>query len=219
MSEPDKITTDQYGRKQWNLEEYAKDAKKKKKAPVKDTSKDYSVSDSTSYVSHRDNLLKESVESVKQHTLLNPAAISGSDGSTRNKVFGFFCPVCELSFRDNMALIDHLNSPQHIEKVKGSFDGELNAGVRRATFEEVKEMLDYLVAQENKSLEVQESFRERVRKREEFDKERIKRRGERRLTKRRRRNMEKEMRNADVEDDGDFQKMMGFNGFGSTKRA
>lgn len=166
MSE--KISVDQYGRKQWNLDAYSNDSKEKDKST--NTSGVYKLKSNEDYIDHRETLLKELIDSVKQHTLITGSGVSATP-TQKNKLFGFFCPVCEYSYRDNMALIDHLNSPQHIAKVKGSTaDGELNAGVRRATDEEVKQMLDFLVNQDSKKLEKQESFKERVKKREEFEK-------------------------------------------------
>ena len=73
----------------------------------------------------------------------------------KNKRFGFFCPICDVSFRDNLLLIDHLNSPQHVSKAKlmnlgidnNSAEQELlENGIRRASLQEVVLTMERLIA-------------------------------------------------------------------------
>ena len=68
-------------------------------------------------------------------TMLVPA---GAAVGKRGKGAGFYCADCDLTFKDNLQLVDHLNSKQHLANVGES--GE----VRRATLEEVRERLEYL---------------------------------------------------------------------------
>lgn len=95
--------------------------------------------------------------------------------------FGFVCPVCDLSFRDNLALIDHFNSPQHVSKVfQQNRSAEephtelLDGGIRRATLKEVVTVMESLVAKRlnEKSLQPEDgpSFAERVEMRKSLKK-------------------------------------------------
>lgn len=68
-------------------------------------------------------------------TMLVPA---GSAVGKRGKGAGFYCDACDLTFKDNLQFVEHLNSKQHL--VATGQTGE----VRRATYEQVRERLDYL---------------------------------------------------------------------------
>ena len=56
----------------------------------------------------------------------------------RGKSAGFYCDACDLTFKDNLQFVEHLNSKQHL--VNTGESGE----VRRATLEEVKERFEWL---------------------------------------------------------------------------
>ncbi|EGW33404.1 uncharacterized protein SPAPADRAFT_60764, partial [Spathaspora passalidarum NRRL Y-27907] len=150
MSE--KQSTDQYGRRKWNVELYEEEAKTKKETTSSSVqlSKQSIIQSETSsseYIKHRNKLLQDSINAVKQFNLINPEVdVSKSFGA--NKRFGFFCPICDLSFRDNLALVDHLNSPQHVRKANEASrklrkegdqeeSGELEGGIQRANLSEV----------------------------------------------------------------------------------
>jgi U4/U6.U5 tri-snRNP component SNU23 len=75
------------------------------------------------------------VGSMVGKTMLVPA---GAAVGKRGKGAGFYCEVCDLTFKDNLQLVEHYNSKQHQLKVGES--GE----VRRATAEEVRERLKWL---------------------------------------------------------------------------
>lgn len=113
-------------------------------------------------------------------TMLVPA---GAGIGKRGRGAGFYCEDCDLTFKDNLQFVEHLNSKQHLVNVGES--GE----VRRATLEEVRERLGWLRAKREKEREeegvvdVGERLRRNVdeeeRKREE---KRRKRREKRRKT-------------------------------------
>lgn len=216
MSE--KISIDQYGRKKWNVDEYEKDARRKRPAESSNvlSSSATKLVKNNSVLQQRQKLFQHSVLAVKSHTLL--AAESGSSLTTygKNKRFGFFCPICDLSFRDTLALVDHINLPQHakmVSRVGGGHVGEgelLEAGVRRATTAQVAETLEELVKKlwlKKVSTGAAESLQERVRKREQFEAERLLLRNKKREAKLASQKME-------VTEMG---KIMGIEGFGSTK--
>lgn len=211
----DKVSTDQYGRKTWNVEAYAEDAKKGKTEQNTPDEVAASLRDK-SYLQHRTQLLDQSVLAVNTHTLINSESSTSTFG--KNKRFGFFCPVCDLSFRDTLALIDHINSPQHVQnarriaKAAGSAVEEevLDSGVKRATPEEVAKTIEDLVAQllRAKAATGADSLQERIRKRQAFEAKKLARKREK---KKRQKSIVEEAEESDV------QKLMGIQGFGSTK--
>ncbi|RPB26137.1 hypothetical protein L211DRAFT_697459 [Terfezia boudieri ATCC MYA-4762] len=70
-------------------------------------------------------------------TTLVPA---GAGIGKRGKGAGFYCDACDLTYKDSLQWVDHLNSKQHLYATGQT--GE----VQRATLEEVKQRLDWLRA-------------------------------------------------------------------------
>ena len=188
-----KISFDQYGRKTWNVDAYAKEAKnksyKKNNSSTPNVNKSSINSDKPlSYLTHRDKLLNELLSAVNQHTIINPLNTSSFG---KNKKFGFFCLICDLSFRDNLALIDHINSPLHVQRSQSlvtKHDGEeteiLDGSVRRATVDEVRLTLESLISkltQEKNSGNNKIDIKERILRRQEFERKQQEKRKERRL--------------------------------------
>jgi U4/U6.U5 tri-snRNP component SNU23 len=68
-------------------------------------------------------------------TMLVPA---GAAVGKRGRGAGFYCEVCDLTFKDNLQLIEHYNSRQHLQN-----SGE-SGEVKRATVEEVRGRLMWL---------------------------------------------------------------------------
>lgn len=217
----DKTSTDQYGRKTWNVELYAQEAKKKN--VLEPTPGSVAAAESLkdgSYDQHRADLIESSVLAVQKYTLV------GNEGSRtatygKNKRFGFFCPICDLSFRDTLALVDHVNSPQHAKKARslvpsdGVDEKDDICGVKHATAAEVAEKIEELVKRllrEGAESKGAGSIHERIQKRQEFEENKRRRRKEKKLRK-----IEDKVE-VGHEDEGDeLQKMMGFQGFGTTK--
>ena len=75
---------------------------------------------------------------------------AGSAVGKRGRGAGFYCEACDLTYKDNVQYIEHLNSKQHL--VNTGQSGE----VKRATLEEVRERMEML--------------KQRKREREEEDK-------------------------------------------------
>lgn len=63
---------------------------------------------------------------------------AGAGQGKRGKSAGFYCDACDLTFKDNLQFVEHLNSKQHL--VATGESGE----VRKATLDEVKERFEYL---------------------------------------------------------------------------
>ena len=155
MSSPSKKSIDQYGRQTWNVDLYAQEAREKKKNTETAPSQyiiDKDTDDSKTHIKQRNTLLEQSLNAVQKFNLINPDKTTTSTFGAKKR-FGFVCPVCDLSFRDNLALIDHFNSPQHVSKVfqqnKSTEDSSqtelLDGGIRRATLKEVVTMMESLV--------------------------------------------------------------------------
>ena len=68
-------------------------------------------------------------------TSLVPA---GAATGKRGRGAGFYCADCDLTFKDNLQFLEHLNSRQHLVAIGQT--GE----VKRATLEEVRERLQWL---------------------------------------------------------------------------
>ncbi|KAL8999408.1 MAG: hypothetical protein Q9169_001722 [Polycauliona sp. 2 TL-2023] len=108
-------------------------------------------------------------------TMLVPA---GASTGKRGRGAGFYCQDCDLTFKDNLQFVDHLNSKQHLSNTGQS--GE----VKRATVEEVRERLEWLVRKKREEAEAVEKvvdLGERIEKREEeLEREREEKRRKRR---------------------------------------
>ena len=224
------ISVDQYGRKTWDVDVYAKKAKQKNKPQTTEPDKHLQLSSdkSTSQVIHRENLIESSLGAVNKYTLVNQ-----EEGKPGKKPIGFSCPVCQRSFRDSMALIDHFNSPQHMENVMVNVrrgkerrrheekedeedDDEeeeeeeelLDGGIARATPQEVELTLKQLIDNDNKTKGNTMTPEERINKRREIETKNK----EKRKAKRQKRKYNED---GDSNDDNEeISKVMGFGKFG-----
>ncbi len=77
-------------------------------------------------------------------TSLVPA---GAPTGKRGRGAGFYCADCDLTFKDNLQFVDHLNSRQHLAATGQT--GE----VRKATLEEVRERLEWLARRRREEME------------------------------------------------------------------
>ncbi|KKZ62842.1 hypothetical protein EMCG_02837 [[Emmonsia] crescens] len=173
-------------RKTWDREEYTKkaaaeEAKSKEESKARYEAKlagkkyhapvDFSSLEATSSRSERLN-----VASMVGKTTIIPA---GSAIGKRGRGAGFYCPECDLTYKDNIQFVEHLNSKQHL--IATGQSGE----VVIATVEDVRHRLRWLShkkrMQEEEERKVgQLDLGERLRTREEEEaKEREERRRKR----------------------------------------
>lgn len=132
-------------RKTWDREEYARkaaeeEAKAKAEAKARYEAKllgkkwhapvDYSSLEQTNARAQRLD-----VASMIGKTTIVPA---GAAVGKRGRGAGFYCPDCDLTFKDNIQLVEHLNSKQHL------FATGQSGEVKRATLEEVRNRLRWL---------------------------------------------------------------------------
>ncbi|KAH8597164.1 hypothetical protein B0O99DRAFT_651032 [Bisporella sp. PMI_857] len=158
---------------------------------------------------------------VGKVTLMPAGAATGK----RGRGAGNYCEDCDLTFKDNMQWVEHINSMQHLRAIGQT--GE----VKRATTEEVRQRIDAIweKLQEEKKGDVQ-TLEERLEiRKEEDEKVREERRIKRQqLAERKREEKEKEAKikqeyGEDVRiegehDEDDMMASMGIVGFGSSKK-
>ncbi|RAL05352.1 U4/U6-U5 snRNP complex subunit SNU23 [Aspergillus ibericus CBS 121593] len=162
-------------RKTWDRDEYAKkaaddEAKRKEESKARYEAKllgkkwhapvDYSSLEATT--SRKQRLDVASM--VGKTTIVT----SGSAVGKRGRGAGFYCSDCDLTFKDNLQLVEHLNSKQHL--IATGQSGE----VTRATVEDVRERLRMLahrkrVQEEEERRAWQLDLGERLKEREEQD--------------------------------------------------
>ncbi|KAF3394738.1 U4/U6.U5 small nuclear ribonucleoprotein component snu23 [Talaromyces pinophilus] len=180
-------STDTDFRKTWNREEYAQraaetEAKNKAESKARYEAKlagkkwhapvDFSTLEATS-----SRVQRLDVASMVGKTTMVPA---GAAVGKRGRGAGFYCSDCDLTFKDNIQLVEHLNSKQHLIAIGES--GE----VKRASVEDVRMRLRWLAYKKReKEEEDRKAFNldlgARLKDREEQDaKEREERRAKRR---------------------------------------
>lgn len=157
-------------------------------------------------------------------TTLVPA---GAGIGKRGKGAGFYCDHCDLTFKDSLQWVDHLNSKQHLHATGQA------AEVERATFEQVLQRLQWLRSRKKQQetgeeFDLQKRLADRARAEEH---ERVKRREGRKAKRTESRKLEIDQEkgaggyavtgNVDEEDEDAvaMARMMGFaGGFGTTKK-
>lgn len=150
---------------------------------------------------------------------------SASTGK-RGKGAGLYCETCNLTFKDSIQYLDHINSKEHLYSTTGGVDIDaLNAQI---TVQDVRKRLKFLKKKkEMESKETGEVFdlKKRIENRKKWEleqavkkkekKKMIQKEKKERLSRKRKREQEEgEMGQKDM----DMAKMMGFSGFGSTKQ-
>ncbi|KAA8651712.1 hypothetical protein EYZ11_000055 [Aspergillus tanneri] len=166
------VPSDTAFRKTWDREEYSKkaaddEAKRKEESKARYEAKllgkkwhapvDYSSLEATT--SRKQRLDVASM--VGKTTIVS----SGSAVGKRGRGAGFYCSDCDLTFKDNLQLVEHLNSKQHL--IATGQSGE----VTRASVEDVRERLRMLAHQKRQREEEdrrgQLDLGERLKEREE----------------------------------------------------
>lgn len=148
-------TTDTSFRKTWDREEYAQKARIREdayraegaaRAEAKAAGKKYFARASTppdAKESESRTARLDVSNNVGKTTLVPAGAAVGKKG----RGAGFYCENCDLTFKDNLQFVEHLNSKQH--QVNTGQTGE----VRRATLEEVRERLRWLAQKKREEAE------------------------------------------------------------------
>lgn len=136
---------------------------------------------------------------------VNPEGEGGEQG-------GFYCELCDKTYKDDMAFLEHVNSRMHQAKLG------LSMHVKKSSAEEVKSRLKMHVARrveettKGKAEEEKYDFFERIRQLDEEQEAKKKRAKE---AKKRKKEKKKQLR--DQLQDEEIAQMMGFGSFGSSK--
>lgn len=162
--------------------------------------------------STRENLY----EGLNKITLVSGTAAPGK----RGKGIGFYCEACNLTYKDSIQYLDHLNSKQHLYAI-----GDRDNSAVRATLKDVEARYNYLkekIEQERKEASngtAKVDLKARIEARRKVEEEERKKKQRQRIEKRERKRAKLELNEAKDEavDDSGMAAMMGFSNFGTSK--
>ncbi|CCC68672.1 hypothetical protein NCAS_0B05880 [Naumovozyma castellii] len=110
-----------FGRRTWDKEEYAIQAQTKSlHESLKHTLTASELSELKIRYTNYDQLMKDSIKGINQKVLT-----TGLTSYKKGKQFGFYCEICDLTFKDSLQFIDHLNHKTHEIKFELTFDEPL----------------------------------------------------------------------------------------------
>jgi U4/U6.U5 tri-snRNP component SNU23 len=203
--------TDTDFRRTWNREEYAAKAKKEAEERKEDAQARHEAKlEGKKWHKHVDTSLLDDtsartarldVSSLVGKSTLVPA---GAGVGKRGKGAGFYCEACDLTYKDNVQYVEHLNSKQHL--INTGQSGE----VKRATLEDVRNRIDLLMQRKRERAEEEQKLAEtditqRIKKTEEED-------AKEREEKRRKRNEARRKKRAEaggVKEEPDWEERLG----------
>lgn len=133
-------------RKTWNREEYAAKAAERESKQKEESKARYEAKLAGKTYHRRASTPPDARETVARRQRLDVASqvgkqtlvAAGAAVGKRGKGAGFYCEACDLTYKDNLQYVEHLNSRQHLVAV-----GETGE-VKRATIEEVRDRLAWL---------------------------------------------------------------------------
>jgi U4/U6.U5 tri-snRNP component SNU23 len=133
-------------RKTWDREEYAQKAVDRESRLKEEGKAKYEAAAAGKKYHRRASTPPDARDTEARRTRLDVSAQigktmlvpAGSAVGKRGKGAGFWCDACDLTFKDNLQFVEHLNSKQHLYATGQS--GE----VKRATLQDVVERLDWL---------------------------------------------------------------------------
>ena len=133
-------------RRTWDREEYAAKAVERDRQMKEESKAKYEAAAAGKKYHQRASTPPDARDTEARKARLNVAdqvgktqiVPAGAGQGKRGKGAGFYCDVCDLTFKDNLQFVEHLNSKQHLIAT-----GESGV-VKKATLKEVKERFEYL---------------------------------------------------------------------------
>lgn len=133
-------------RKTWNRDEYAAKASERDVKIKEEGKARYEAALEGKKYHRRASTPPDARETEARKARLNVAdqvgktqlVVAGAGQGKRGKSAGFYCDACDLTYKDNLQYVEHLNSKQHL--IATGETGE----VKRATLDDVKERFEYL---------------------------------------------------------------------------
>ncbi|AMD21724.1 HFL132Cp [Eremothecium sinecaudum] len=184
-----------FGRRTWDREEYAKLAKESRPlSHLEDLSEAQFQQLKLKYTNY-EKLLQESTADADKRIIT-----SALTSYKRGKQFGFYCELCNLTFKDTLQYIDHLNHKVHEIKFEQVFDEKLVIDTRDNEHVPISEFVNEYKSQVAAFAKNNGSFKATNRKPKKYIKVDVKKK-------------EKDNETTDEVSDA-----MGFKSFGSTKR-
>lgn len=180
-----------FGRRTWNREDYIGTSST-------DSSPSFTDDELTllkkKYTNYHALMQTASTSGMNHRTLVSAASVSAHK---RGKQFGFYCELCDLTFKDTLQYIDHLNHMSHV-----------------ARFEKVFGETLVLDTRDNDDIPIDEFRESYLAATQQF----VKEHGGTPKSKHTKKTSKVEKSTTAMEESSDMAKIMGFGSFGTSKK-
>lgn len=185
-----------FGRRTWDRDEYAQLEREPKDQARKlvDTLTPEQLARLKEKYSNHDALVKDATKGNHERVLA-----SGLSSYKKGKQFGFYCDLCDLTFKDTLQFVDHLNHKIHEIRFERIFEEPLIQDLRD------NDIVPFNEYEENYSKTIGEFVKQQVPK-------------PKKIKNNTKNNVKKEKANDAEANPSDISALLGFGTFASTKR-